>query len=146
MNVKDVIFLVVMGFIFGMMIMHAMVNRSFDLNLEDDYSRNNTATPHVHAGVFFMLIFIVALLYSNKTFAMPMEEHNYTCEIAMCTDQELVRVAPNEVRVYSHMVTEDGAVHEFWNYVAYNNCRVGITYNLWFDENNNFIDIAETEW
>ena len=67
-------------------------------------------------------------------------------EVAMCTAQELVKVADDEVRIYSTMETEDGEQYSFWQWVATNQYRVGVTYEVTFDEKGNFKSIAETQW
>lgn len=71
-----------------------------------------------------------------------------TVVTAICDRQYMTHDAiTNEVRVWSDMVNLDsGDVYGFWQYVAYNEYHVGITYVLEFDDNGNFVSIKETEW
>lgn len=71
------------------------------------------------------------------------QEHT---EVMMCTAQELVKVADDEVRVYSTMTDENGNNYSFWQWVATNQYRVGVTYEVTFDEKGNFKNIHETMW
>lgn len=78
--------------------------------------------------------------------SLAMSAFANTTEIAMCTEQHMtVDTITGETRVWSEMET-DTHVHEFWQYVAYNEYHVGITYVLEFDDNGNFVSIKETEW
>lgn len=71
-----------------------------------------------------------------------------TVVTAICDRQYMTHDAiTNEVRVWSDMVDLDsGDVYGFWQYVAYNDYKVGVTYDITFDDNGNFVSIIETTY
>lgn len=86
------------------------------------------------------LVLIMAL-----ALATPAQAKTVT---VMCTNQYMTHdTQTGEVRVWSDMHdSETGNVYEFWQWVAYNEYRVGITYEITFDADGNFASITETEY